>query len=64
MTGRVRKQVTLMNSLETEVVVNKEDGPEFGQRELVRKVSPNIQRLRQVFEAEDEEEAHGCSGEP
>ena len=33
------------------MVVNKQDDPEFGQRELVRKVSPNIQRMKQ-----DEEE--------
>ena len=45
-----------MNSLETEVVISKEDGPDFGRRELVMKVSPNIQRLKQVFDSGDDQE--------
>ena len=55
-TGRVKEQVTLLNSLEPELVINKEDGPEFGQKNMIRIVSPNILRLKQVFEPRDDQE--------
>ena len=45
-----------MNSLEPELVINKEDGPEFGQKNMIRIVSPNILRLKQVFEPRDDQE--------
>ena len=55
-TGRVKEQVTLLNSLEPELVINEEDGPEFGQKNMMRIVSPNILRLKQVFEPRDDQE--------